>query len=47
MTEASKTLTRAVQLMDCFTRQTPQLGVREAARMTGLSSSTAGRLLAS
>ncbi|MEE4193908.1 MAG: IclR family transcriptional regulator [Anaerolineae bacterium] len=47
MTEASKTLTRAVQLLDCFTREHPQLGVREAARMTGLSSSTAGRLLAS
>lgn len=47
MTEASKTLTRAVQLMDCFTHAHPQLGVREAARLTGMSSSTVGRLLAS
>lgn len=47
MTEVSKTLARAIQLMDCFTHEHPQLGVREAARMTGLSSSTTGRLLAS
>lgn len=47
MKETSKTLQRAVQLMDCFTRETPQLGVREAARCCNLASSTAGRLLAS
>lgn len=47
MPETSKTLTRAVQLMDCFTRDNPLLGVREVARMTGLSSSTTGRLLGS
>ncbi|NSW54310.1 MAG: IclR family transcriptional regulator [Anaerolineae bacterium] len=47
MDETSKTLTRAVQLLDCFTREQPHLGVREAARLAGFSSSTAGRLLAS
>jgi len=46
MNETPKTLTRAVQLMDCFTRERPRLGVREAARLTGMTSSTAGRLLA-
>ena len=47
MSETSKTLSRAVQIMDCFNREHPQLGVREAARITGLSSSTVGRLLSS
>jgi IclR family KDG regulon transcriptional repressor len=32
-------------LMDCFSAQQPELGVREAARLLNLSSSTAGRLL--
>lgn len=45
--DTSKTLARAVQLMDCFTREQPYLGVREAARLTGLSSSTTGRMLLS
>ena len=47
MSDTSKTLTRAIQLMDCFTREQPHLGVREAARLAGFSSSTTGRLLAS
>jgi DNA-binding IclR family transcriptional regulator len=33
--------------MDCFTEDEPYLGVREAARMAGISSSTAGRVFAS
>ena len=32
-------------LLDCFTIQQPELGVREAARLLKLSSSTTGRLL--
>ncbi len=40
------TLHRVVSLLDCFSLDHPELGVREAARMVGLSSSTAGRLMA-
>lgn len=47
MSKPSSTLSRAIQLMDCFTKDEPYLGVREAARMTGFSSSTAGRIMAS
>jgi IclR family transcriptional regulator, KDG regulon repressor len=41
----STTIQRAVALLDCFTQEQPELGVREIARKVGLSSSTAGRLL--
>jgi IclR family transcriptional regulator, KDG regulon repressor len=34
-----------VALLDCFSTQQPELGVREAARLLKLSSSTTGRLL--
>ncbi len=47
MTKPSSTLANAIQLMDCFSKDEPYLGVREAARMTGISSSTTGRVLAS
>ncbi len=47
MTQPSSTLTHAIALMDCFSKEEPYLGVREAARMTGIPSSTAGRTLAS
>lgn len=47
MAKPSSTLTHAVQLLNCFTRENPYLGVREAARLTGLSTSTSGRILAS
>ena len=47
MVKPSSTLVNAVQLMDCFSKHEPYLGVREAARMTGISSSTTGRVLAS
>ena len=46
MTEATQSLKRAVAILDCFTLEKPNLGVREAARLTGLSVSTAGRLMA-
>jgi DNA-binding IclR family transcriptional regulator len=47
MSRPSSTLERAILLLDCFTQDQPYLGVREAARISGLSSSTAGRILAS
>ncbi len=46
MKQPTSTLERAVKLMDCFTEEQPFLGVREVARLAGLSSSTAGRVLA-
>jgi len=46
MSKPSSTLSHAIQLLDCFTKEEPYLGVREAARMTGISSSTTGRLMA-
>ena len=47
MSEVSQTLERIVLIMDCFTQEQPELGVREVARMVDLSASTTGRLLAS
>ncbi|MDY6872492.1 MAG: IclR family transcriptional regulator [Chloroflexota bacterium] len=47
MTKPSSTLRHAIALMDCFSKDEPYLGVREAARMTGIPSSTTGRTLAS
>jgi IclR family transcriptional regulator, KDG regulon repressor len=41
----STTLQRAVALLDCFSQEQPEIGVREIARKVGLSSSTTGRLL--
>jgi DNA-binding IclR family transcriptional regulator len=46
-TETSQTLKKAFALLDCFTLQRPELGVREAARLLDISSSSAGRLLTS
>jgi IclR family transcriptional regulator, KDG regulon repressor len=40
-------LKRAVSILDCFSHDRPELGVREVSRMVGMSSSTAGRLMAS
>ena len=40
------TLSRAIEILDCFSLEHPELGVREVARMTQLSSSAVGRLLA-
>lgn len=47
MDQPSTTLERAIILMDCFSQDEPFLGVREAAKKAGLSSSTTGRLLSS
>lgn len=44
--EVTRSLERAFALLDCFTPEHPELGVREIARKVNLSSSTAGRLLA-
>lgn len=32
-------------ILDCFTMERPEIGVREVARMTGLTTSTVGRLM--
>jgi DNA-binding IclR family transcriptional regulator len=45
MAESIKLLERAVAILDSFTLEQPALGVREVARRTGLSASTAGRLM--
>jgi len=47
MAKPFSTLVNAVQLMDCFSKGEPYLGIREAARLTGISSSTTGRVFAS
>jgi DNA-binding IclR family transcriptional regulator len=39
-------LSHIIAILDCFASDHPELGVREVARLTGLSSSTAGRLMA-
>jgi DNA-binding IclR family transcriptional regulator len=43
--EQLQTLTRAAALLDSFTYERNELGVREAARLLGLSHSAAGRLM--
>lgn len=42
-----QSLSRAVAILDCFTIECPQLGVREIARKIGMSASTVGRMLGS
>jgi IclR family transcriptional regulator, KDG regulon repressor len=42
----SRTVLRAISIVDCFSQERPELGVREVARRLKLASSTAGRLLA-
>jgi IclR family transcriptional regulator, KDG regulon repressor len=42
----SRTVLRAISIVDCFSLERPELGVREVARRLKLASSTAGRLLA-
>lgn len=46
LVDSTSVLRRAVAILDCFTEDQPKLGVREVARLTGLSTSTAGRLMA-
>jgi IclR family KDG regulon transcriptional repressor len=43
--EKNQTLERAVKILDCFTRERPELGVREVARRLGFSTSATGRLM--
>lgn len=40
-------LSHLCEILDCFTQEHPELGVRELARLTNLSSSTVGRLVLS
>ncbi len=40
-----QTIDRMIQIMDCFTIDQDELGVREAARLTGFSSSVCGRIM--
>jgi DNA-binding IclR family transcriptional regulator len=44
-TEKVQILQRVIDILDCFTLERPELGVREVARMVDLSSSTTGRLM--
>jgi IclR family transcriptional regulator, KDG regulon repressor len=44
-TEQSTVLAHATAILDCFSIEKIELGVREAARLTNLSPSTAGRLM--
>ena len=44
--DKSQTLERAVRILDCFSQDRPELGVREVARILDLSSSSTGRLMA-
>jgi len=46
-TENSHTLHHAVKILDCFSQEQPELGVREVARMANMSSSATGRLMLS
>ncbi len=43
--ERASHINRIFSLLDCFTVEQPELGVREAARLLGISSSASGRLL--
>jgi DNA-binding IclR family transcriptional regulator len=43
--EKSKSLQRIIAILDCFTFEQPEMGVREIARKINFSTSTTGRLL--
>lgn len=43
--EKVQTIDRLIQILDCFTIDQNELGVREVARLTGLSPSVCGRLM--
>jgi IclR family KDG regulon transcriptional repressor len=45
--KTSPILERAFTILDCFTSERPELGVRETARLVGLSTSATGRMLSS
>jgi IclR family transcriptional regulator, KDG regulon repressor len=44
--DSTKVLSHMIAILDCFSVSQPELGVREVARQSGLSTSTAGRLMA-
>ena len=44
-TDKVQTLNRAVKILECFTQENPELGVREVARKIPLSISATGRLM--
>jgi DNA-binding IclR family transcriptional regulator len=44
--DSSSVLQHVVAILDCFSPDHPELGVREVARLANLSTSTAGRLMA-
>lgn len=44
--DTSSVLQHVVAILDCFSPDHPELGVREVARLANLSTSTAGRLMA-
>ncbi len=44
--DSSSVLQHIVAILDCFSPDHPELGVREVARLANLSTSTAGRLMA-
>jgi IclR family transcriptional regulator, KDG regulon repressor len=46
-TEGSQILRKAISVLDCFSTETPKLGVREVARTLGISSSASGRVMQS
>jgi IclR family transcriptional regulator, KDG regulon repressor len=46
LADSTSMIRRVVVILDCFTADQPKLGVREVARLTGLSASTAGRIMA-
>jgi IclR family KDG regulon transcriptional repressor len=45
LTQRSSTLEHTVKILDCFSQEQPELGVREISRRVEISSSTAGRLM--
>jgi IclR family KDG regulon transcriptional repressor len=45
--ERAHTLNRVVKILECFTHEHPEFGVREVARRVDLSTSATGRLMAS
>jgi IclR family transcriptional regulator, KDG regulon repressor len=45
MTGKKLPITREIDILDCFSQKTPELGPREVARNLSMSPSTAGRLL--
>lgn len=43
--DKAQTLNRAVQILDCFTPERPDMGVREMARLLDMSTSATGRIM--